>query len=98
MNLDVDYQIREVFESAIVFGRAALEELGTDPEAAAAAANDVRKRDIARLVLQKEVGDHGRRGARGGRQDHARAAHRSNGRRAERSTPETRDILGEGRF
>ena len=56
MNLDVDYQIREVFESAIAFGRAALEELGTDPETAAAAANDVRKRDIARLVLQKEGG------------------------------------------
>ena len=51
MNRDVDYQIREVFESAIVFGRTALEELGTDPEAAAVAANDVRKRDIARLVL-----------------------------------------------
>ena len=87
MNLDVDYQIREVFESAIVFGRAALEELGTDPEAAAAAANDVRKRDIARLVLQKEVGDHGRRRTRGRRQDRARAAHGSDRQGAEASAP-----------
>ncbi len=56
MKLEVDYQLREAFESAIVFGRAALEELGTDPATAAAAANDVRKRDIARLVLQKDGG------------------------------------------
>ena len=56
MNRDVDYQIREVFESAIVFGRAALEELGVEPETAASAASDVRKRDIARLVLQKAGG------------------------------------------
>ena len=95
MNIDVDFQIREVFESSIAFGRAALEELGTDPEAAAATANDVRKRDIARLILQKEVGDHGRRRARGGRQDHARAALPFQ-RGARRSSPETRDILGEG--
>ena len=86
MNRDVDYQIREVFESAIVFGRAALEELGTDPETAAAPPDDVRKRDIARLVLQKEVGTHGRCRARGRRQDHARAAHGSR-RRQERLSP-----------
>jgi voltage-gated potassium channel Kch len=56
MNLEVDYQLRESFESAIAFSRAALEELGTDPAMAAAIVEDVRKRDIARLVLQKAAG------------------------------------------
>jgi monovalent cation:proton antiporter-2 (CPA2) family protein len=53
MNRDVDYQIRETAESALAFGRAALEGLGLSPEAAAARTDDVRKRDIARLVLQQ---------------------------------------------
>ncbi len=53
MNRDVDFQIRETSESALAFGRAALEGLGLSPEAAAARAEDVRKRDIARLVLQQ---------------------------------------------
>ncbi|WP_262270083.1 MULTISPECIES: monovalent cation:proton antiporter-2 (CPA2) family protein [Microvirga] len=95
MNRDVDYQIREVFESAIVFGRAALEELGTAPEAAAAAANDVRKRDIARLVLQKEVGSMG--GAElvvGARITPEPLTVPTSKARA--LSPETRDILGEG--
>ncbi|UVF18633.1 monovalent cation:proton antiporter-2 (CPA2) family protein [Microvirga terrae] len=95
MNRDVDYQIREVFESAIVFGRAALEELGTEPEAAAAAANDVRKRDIARLVLQKEVGSMG--GAElvmGARITPEPLTVPTSKARA--LSPETRDILGEG--
>ena len=53
MNRDVDFQIRETAESALAFGRAALEGLGLSAEAAAARAEDVRKRDIARLVLQQ---------------------------------------------
>jgi hypothetical protein len=56
MNLEVDYQLRETFESAIVFSRAALEELGVDAATAAQVADDVRKRDIARLILQKSEG------------------------------------------
>jgi monovalent cation:proton antiporter-2 (CPA2) family protein len=95
MNLDVDYQIREVFESAIVFGRAALEELGTDPEAAAAAANDVRKRDIARLVLQKEVGTMGGAELVVGAKIEPEPLTVPTGR-ARALSPETRDILGEG--
>ena len=95
MNLDVDYQIREVFESAIVFGRAALEELGTDPEAAAAAANDVRKRDIARLVLQKEVGTMGGAELVVGAKITPEPLTVPTGR-ARALSPETRDILGEG--
>ena len=53
MNRDVDYQIRETAESALAFGRAALEGLGLSAGGAAARAEDVRKRDIARLVLQQ---------------------------------------------
>jgi Kef-type K+ transport system membrane component KefB len=56
MNLEVDYQIRECFESAIAFSRAALEELGVEPAEAASLAEEVRKRDITRLVLQKSGG------------------------------------------
>jgi hypothetical protein len=90
----VDYQLREMFEAAIVFGRAALEELGTDPDIAAAAANDVRKRDIARLVLQKEVG------AMGGAELVVGAKIAPEPltlpkRKAKALSPETRDILGE---
>ncbi|GLS43101.1 monovalent cation:proton antiporter-2 (CPA2) family protein [Methylobacterium brachythecii] len=53
MNRDVDFQIRETLESALRFGRAALEGLGLSEEAAAARIEDVRKRDVARLVLQQ---------------------------------------------
>jgi voltage-gated potassium channel Kch len=56
MKHEVDYQLRETFESAIAFSRAALEELGVPASAATAVADDVRKRDIARLVLQKAGG------------------------------------------
>ncbi|WP_114944925.1 monovalent cation:proton antiporter-2 (CPA2) family protein [Microvirga calopogonii] len=95
MNRDVDYQIREVFESAIVFGRAALEELGTESEAAAAAANDVRKRDIARLVLQKEVGSMGGAELVVGAKITPEPLTVPTSR-ARALSPETRDILGEG--
>ncbi|TGD98211.1 monovalent cation:proton antiporter-2 (CPA2) family protein [Methylobacterium nonmethylotrophicum] len=56
MGRDVDYQIRETFESALAFGRATLEALGLSPEEAARTVDDVRKRDLARLVLQ-QAGD-----------------------------------------
>ena len=54
-----DYQLRETFESAIEFSRVALMELGVEEEQAAAVVADVRKRDIARLMLQKSVGTMG---------------------------------------
>ncbi|GJD50071.1 Glutathione-regulated potassium-efflux system protein KefC [Methylobacterium crusticola] len=56
MNRDVDYQVRETFESALAFGRATLEALGIGPGEAARVVDDVRKRDLARLVLQ-QAGD-----------------------------------------
>jgi voltage-gated potassium channel Kch len=95
MKLEVDYQLREAFESAIVFGRAALEELGADPETAAAAANDVRKRDIARLVLQKDGGAMGGAELVVGARIAPEPLTAPTGR-AKALSPETRDLLGEG--
>jgi monovalent cation:proton antiporter-2 (CPA2) family protein len=95
MKLEVDYQLREAFESAIVFGRAALEELGADPETAAAAANDVRKRDIARLVLQKDGGAMGGAELVVGARIAPEPLTAPTGK-AKALSPETRDLLGEG--
>jgi glutathione-regulated potassium-efflux system protein KefB len=48
----VDYQIRETFESALVFSQAALEALGVPQEEAAAIGAEVRRRDAARFQLE----------------------------------------------
>jgi len=48
----VDYQVRETFESALVFGRAVLVGLGTDDAVADEVIADVRRRDEERLELQ----------------------------------------------
>ena len=45
----VDYQLRETFESALVFGGSTLEALGVDPEDVAEVIEDVRRRDADRL-------------------------------------------------
>jgi glutathione-regulated potassium-efflux system protein KefB len=52
VEVGVDYQIRETFESALLFGRTTLERLGVEPEAAAEVILDVRRRDEARLEAQ----------------------------------------------
>lgn len=52
----VDFEMREVYESAIVFGRQALEHLGLEPERAAQVEADMRKRDEVRLTLQRAGG------------------------------------------
>ena len=52
----VDYELRETYESALVFGRHALEALGLDAERARAVEEDVRRRDLERLALQ-QAGD-----------------------------------------
>ncbi len=57
--LDVDYQIRETFESGMVFGRALLEALGLDPERALEVDADVRHRDQMRLAIQQAEGIYG---------------------------------------
>ncbi|TJV03905.1 MAG: potassium transporter, partial [Mesorhizobium sp.] len=52
----VDYQLRETFESALVFGGSALEALGVDPEEVAEVIEDVRRRDTARIETQLAEG------------------------------------------
>ncbi|AWM87896.1 monovalent cation:proton antiporter-2 (CPA2) family protein [Microvirga sp. 17 mud 1-3] len=97
MGMNVDYQIRECFESAIVFGRTTLEELGFDPETAAESADEIRKRDIARLVLQKSVGDMGGAELVVGAKITPEPLLKPSGK-ARGLSPETRDILNEGIF
>jgi len=52
----VDFQIRETFESSVVFGRAALEALGTPLDRIDQIEEDVRHRDDARLAEQLNQG------------------------------------------
>ncbi len=52
----VDFELRETYESALKFGRSALEALGLDPERATAIEEFVRGRDLDRLVLQQAEG------------------------------------------
>ncbi|WP_269929889.1 monovalent cation:proton antiporter-2 (CPA2) family protein [Aminobacter sp. HY435] len=48
----VAYQLRETFESALLFGGTTLEQLGEDPSTVAEVIEDVRARDAARLDTQ----------------------------------------------
>jgi glutathione-regulated potassium-efflux system protein KefB len=52
----VNFELRETFESALSFGRSALEGLGVDSERAQAVEDEVRKRDLERLALQQAGG------------------------------------------
>ncbi len=52
IKMGVDYEIRETFESALVFGENTLVGLGVDRQEAADIIADVRRRDAERLDLQ----------------------------------------------
>jgi glutathione-regulated potassium-efflux system protein KefB len=52
IKLDVDYQIREMFESALVFGGEALAALGSDADEVAEVLEGVRARDRQRFEAQ----------------------------------------------
>jgi glutathione-regulated potassium-efflux system protein KefB len=52
----VDFELRETYESALVFGRNTLEGLRFNPERAAAVEAFVRRRDLERLALQQAEG------------------------------------------
>jgi glutathione-regulated potassium-efflux system protein KefB len=52
----VDFEVRETYESALVFGRKTLEGLGLDPDRAAEVEEHVRRRDLERLALQQAEG------------------------------------------
>tara|TARA_R110000868_G_scaffold4950_5_gene30782 strand:- start:40470 stop:42296 length:1827 start_codon:yes stop_codon:yes gene_type:complete len=54
---NVDYQIRDTYESAVTFGVAALEGLGFTPEAAREVEDDIRRRDAERMALQLAEGE-----------------------------------------
>jgi glutathione-regulated potassium-efflux system protein KefB len=49
---DVDYQIRETFESAMAFGEAALRQLGVPEDEAAEISQEIRRRDAERYALE----------------------------------------------
>jgi glutathione-regulated potassium-efflux system protein KefB len=49
---NVDYQIRETFESAMAFGEAALVQLGVDADEAAEVSREIRRRDAERYELE----------------------------------------------
>jgi len=53
----VDYQIRETFESAVEFGKAALMSVGISREDAETIAWEIRRRDAERLELEIAGGD-----------------------------------------
>lgn len=52
VNVGVDYQIRETFESALAFGTAALTQLGVSEDEAQAVKQDIRRRDSERFALE----------------------------------------------
>jgi glutathione-regulated potassium-efflux system protein KefB len=56
IGLGVDFELRETYESALVFGRKTLEALGLEPERAAAVEEFIRGRDLDRLALQQAEG------------------------------------------
>jgi hypothetical protein len=94
MRLEVDHQTRETFEGALSFGRATLEELGFPAADVGKVVDDVRRRDIARLLMQREEGlQAGADLLHGARI--APAPLTSPKARARALSDETRDILGD---
>jgi glutathione-regulated potassium-efflux system protein KefB len=57
LNAGVDYQIRETFESALLFGTAALRELGLSDNEALDVAAEIRQRDSDRFALETAAQD-----------------------------------------
>jgi monovalent cation:H+ antiporter-2, CPA2 family len=53
---NVDYELRETFESGLLFGQKTLEALGMDESTAMAIREDVHRRDEERLALQEVEG------------------------------------------
>jgi len=54
---NVDFQIRDTYESAVAFGVAALEALGFAPDATREVEEDIRRRDSERMALQLAEGE-----------------------------------------
>lgn len=62
VEVGVEYQLRETFESALLFGRQTLEHLGVDADEAAETIQEVRERDQARFEAQLTGGIQAGRG------------------------------------
>ncbi len=92
MNHDVDFIVRESFESALAFGRGMLEGLGLDRERAATVVDDVRRRDTVRLMLQKTEGLMGGMDLLHGVTPEPLVEPKA---RPRALSPETRDIIGD---
>jgi monovalent cation:H+ antiporter-2, CPA2 family len=58
MDKNVDFQIRETFESSLVFGGKMLEGLGLSHDEAQDIVDDIRRRDYERLAIQRSEGIH----------------------------------------
>ena len=56
IEMEVDYSIREMFESALTMGRSILDGMDVPSERADLVIEDVRRRDITRLKLQQTKG------------------------------------------
>ncbi len=56
VEIGVDVQVRETFDSAMTMGEAALIELGVPPEEVAEVIEDVRRRDVERFKLEQVGG------------------------------------------
>jgi CPA2 family monovalent cation:H+ antiporter-2 len=56
MERGVDYQLRETFESALVFGGKMLEGLGLSHDEATDIVDDIRHLDYERLLVQRSEG------------------------------------------
>ena len=56
VEIGVDVQVRETFDSAMTMGEAALTELGVPPEEVAEVIEDVRRRDVERFKLEQVGG------------------------------------------
>jgi len=56
LSKNVDYELRETFESALVFGRKTLEAMGVDPDRAAIVEDFIRNRDRDRVAIQQAEG------------------------------------------
>jgi glutathione-regulated potassium-efflux system protein KefB len=97
VELGVDYQLRETFESALEFGRVTLEHLGVEPEAAQEIIEDVRQRDQARFEAQLIGGLEAGRGMMNGNMPNPQPAPLATPRRdGQAMSEETADVLAHG--
>ncbi|MDX6806885.1 monovalent cation:proton antiporter-2 (CPA2) family protein [Terrihabitans rhizophilus] len=56
MERNVDFEVREMWESSVLFGHAALRALGYPEDRVEQVEQDIRRRDLARLELQRAEG------------------------------------------